>query len=67
MSPITGVLRGALMRGYWRRPEATAEAFDGGWLHSGDLVRQDADDVPVCRTCPAAPATRSSSRSCAAT
>ena len=30
-----------LMQGYWRKPEATAEAFDGGWFHSGDLVRQD--------------------------
>lgn len=30
-----------LMQGYWRREEATAEAFAGGWFHSGDLVRQD--------------------------
>lgn len=30
-----------LMQGYWRRDEATAEAFAGGWFHSGDLVRQD--------------------------
>ncbi|MDY7103847.1 MAG: long-chain-fatty-acid--CoA ligase [Actinomycetota bacterium] len=30
-----------LMQGYWRKPEATAEAFEGGWFHSGDLVRQD--------------------------
>lgn len=30
-----------LMQGYWRRDEATAEAFRGGWFHSGDLVRQD--------------------------
>jgi fatty-acyl-CoA synthase len=30
-------------QGYWRMPEATAEAFKGGWFHSGDLVRADAD------------------------
>jgi fatty-acyl-CoA synthase len=30
-----------LMAGYWRRPEATDEAFSGGWFHSGDLVRRD--------------------------
>ncbi len=30
-----------LMEGYWDNPEATAEAFEGGWFHSGDLVRMD--------------------------
>ncbi len=30
-----------LMNGYWNNPEATAEAFAGGWFHSGDLVRMD--------------------------
>ena len=30
-----------LMAGYWNNPQATAEAFAGGWFHSGDLVRQD--------------------------
>lgn len=30
-----------LMVGYWQNPEGTAEAFRGGWFHSGDLVRQD--------------------------
>lgn len=36
------VLRGPnLFSGYWNRPEATEEAFRGGWFHTGDLARQD--------------------------
>jgi acyl-CoA synthetase (AMP-forming)/AMP-acid ligase II len=36
------VYRGpTVMAGYWNNPKATAEAFTGGWFHSGDLVRQD--------------------------
>ncbi len=27
--------------GYWKRPEATAEAYRGGWWHTGDLARRD--------------------------
>ncbi len=30
--------------GYWKRPEATAEAQRGGWWHTGDLVRCDDED-----------------------
>jgi long-chain acyl-CoA synthetase len=33
-----------IMKGYWQRPEATAEAIDaGGWFRSGDLARKDED------------------------
>jgi len=31
------------MLGYWRRPEATAQALKGGWLHTGDMGRVDAE------------------------
>ncbi|MCA2226389.1 long-chain-fatty-acid--CoA ligase [Nonomuraea aurantiaca] len=38
------VYRGpSIMTGYWNKPAETAEAFAGGWFHSGDLVRQDED------------------------
>ncbi|MGY1787393.1 class I adenylate-forming enzyme family protein [Geodermatophilus sp. SYSU D00698] len=46
--PETGVgellIRGAnVVQGYWNKPEATAQAFTDGWLHSGDLARIDDD------------------------
>jgi acyl-CoA synthetase (AMP-forming)/AMP-acid ligase II len=32
------------MRGYWKRPAATAEAMlPGGWVRTGDIARLDAD------------------------
>jgi fatty-acyl-CoA synthase len=38
------VLQGPnVFAGYWGRPVETAEAMRGGWFHSGDLGRFDAD------------------------
>ncbi|HTX30096.1 MAG TPA: AMP-binding protein [Solirubrobacteraceae bacterium] len=48
--PQTGVgellVRGQnVVLGYWNKPEATAETFVDGWLHTGDLARIDADGL----------------------
>jgi acyl-CoA synthetase (AMP-forming)/AMP-acid ligase II len=38
------VYRGPVVfSGYWQRPQETAEAFAGGWFHSGDLCYADED------------------------
>ena len=38
------IVRGdGVMEGYWRQPEATAEAFRGGWFHTGDMATLNED------------------------
>jgi len=38
------VVRGPqVMKGYWNKPEETAQALRGGWLHTGDIVKMDED------------------------
>lgn len=32
-----------VMKGYWNRPEDTAEAIKDGWLHTGDIAKMDED------------------------
>jgi len=35
-------VRGPLvMQGYWNKPEQSAQALAGGWLHTGDIARED--------------------------
>jgi len=37
-------LRGPqVMKGYWNRPEETAQTLRGGWLYTGDIARMDED------------------------
>lgn len=38
------VVRGpVVMRGYWNRPEENERRFRGGWYHTNDLARREAD------------------------
>jgi long-chain acyl-CoA synthetase len=30
-----------VMKGYWNKPQETARALRGGWLHTGDIARMD--------------------------
>ncbi len=32
-----------IMKGYWKKPEATAEAVQGGWFKTGDVATRDED------------------------
>jgi fatty-acyl-CoA synthase len=34
-----------LAQGYWNRPEETAETFRDGWMHTGDVAREDEDGL----------------------
>jgi acyl-CoA synthetase (AMP-forming)/AMP-acid ligase II len=38
-----------IMTGYWGRPDATAETLRGGWLHTGELARRDANGLLLHR------------------
>ncbi|MDE3178035.1 MAG: long-chain-fatty-acid--CoA ligase [Acidobacteriota bacterium] len=41
-TPSELLVRGdAVMQGYWRQPEETTRALEGGWLHTGDLAAID--------------------------
>ncbi|HPL10655.1 MAG TPA: AMP-binding protein [Smithellaceae bacterium] len=35
----------AISPGYWNKPEETSKTFEGGWLHTGDIVRMSEQGV----------------------
>ena len=35
-----------ILKGYWDQPEATADALDGGWFHTGDGGYLDDERLP---------------------
>jgi long-chain acyl-CoA synthetase len=38
------VIRGPqVMKGYWNKPQETAQALRNGWLHTGDIAKMDED------------------------
>ena len=40
-----------VMKGYWRQPEASAEALRGGWFHTGDMATVNEGWLfPDCRS-----------------
>jgi long-chain acyl-CoA synthetase len=50
VDPMTGagelLVRGPnVVQGYWNKPEANAQSFTDGWLHTGDIARVDADGL----------------------
>lgn len=39
-----------LAGGYWNPPEETAKTFRDGWLHTGDMAREDEDGFTTSST-----------------
>jgi len=37
------IIKGPAMKGYYNNPQATAEAINNGWLHTGDIGKVDKD------------------------
>ena len=40
---VGGSMGQTIANGYWRNRDATARTFANGWLHTGDVVRRDAE------------------------